>query len=425
MYGIRVGLLEKLSILADAAKYDASCASSGSKRKNIGGLGNTEGMGICHSYAPDGRCISLLKVLFTNHCLYDCMYCVNRVSSDVKRAQFTVEEVVSLTLEFYRRNYIEGLFLSSGVLGSADATMEKMVSVAQILREKHLFGGYIHLKAVAGASPEISRSAGLWADRVSVNIELPRPVDLLKLAPAKTHEETESTMQVLKDGIDASKEQKEATPGGKKFGEIFAPAGQSTQIIVGATEASDAHILTKAVSLYRNFRLKRVYYTAYSPIPHSNSGLPHHPPPLLREHRLYQADWLVRHYGYDVGELASDKYPDLDLSRDPKLSWALRNRFLFPVNINRAFRQDLLRVPGLGVRTVDRILNARRFRKLTLEDLTRMGASIKKAKFFIQVKDVNPYLKFVDSVGLEGQLKPEPVQLSLFETGASARTGEL
>lgn len=417
-----MGLKEKLEILADAAKYDASCASSGSKRKNIGGIGNTEGMGICHSYAPDGRCISLLKILFTNHCVYDCTYCVNRVSSDVKRAQFTVDEVVSLTLEFYRRNYIEGLFLSSGVLGSADATMEKMVSVARDLRQKHLFGGYIHLKAVAGASSELCKAAGLWADRVSANIELPRSEDLQRLAPAKTHLETEATMKTLKEGIDESKERKRRP---KRFGENFAPAGQSTQVIVGATDASDAHILSKADALYKTFRLRRVYYTAYSPIPHSDAVLPHKPPPLMREHRLYQADWLVRYYGYHVKELTSEQQPNLDLNRDPKLAWALQNRARFPVDVNRASREELLRVPGLGVRSVDRILAARRFRQLTLPDLLRMGASIKKAKFFIQVREENPHLKMVDSLSLDVHFRREPEQLSLFESSVSARTGEV
>jgi len=410
-------LKEKLEILADAAKYDASCASSGAKRKNLGGMGNSEGMGICHSYAPDGRCISLLKILLTNHCLYDCTYCVNRVSSDVKRAQFTVDEVVKLTLEFYSRNYIEGLFLSSGVVGSAATTMEKMVAVARTLRQTHLFGGYIHLKAVAGCSSELSRQAGLYADRVSANIELPREVDLAKLAPAKTHAETEAVMGVLKEGITEAKET------GRR--NTFAPAGQSTQLMVGATEASDFDILGKAVSLYQKFGLRRVYYTAYSPIPFASSSLPQIAPPLVREHRLYQADWLVRHYGYKVDELATASTPNLDLGRDPKLAWALQNRQRFPVDLNTAPREELLRVPGLGVRSVDRILAARRFRKLSLEDLSKVGASLKKAKYFVQGKEANPFLKFVDSARLENQMKPAPAQLSLFEAIESARTGEV
>lgn len=404
-------LQERLSILADAAKYDASCASSGSRRKNIGGMGNTEGMGICHSYAPDGRCISLLKILLTNHCLFDCTYCVNRVSSDVRRAQFSVAEVVTLTLEFYQRNYIEGLFLSSGVRGSPDATMEQMVDVARTLRQKHLFGGYIHLKAVAGASSDLVRSAGLWADRVSANIELPRSLDLEKLAPAKSHEETEAVMSVLKTGIEEAREEK------KKF----APAGQSTQVIVGASDASDADILGKANALYKNHRLRRVYYTAYSPIPHSDGVLPHKPPPLVREHRLYQADWLIRHYGFAVSEITSEAHPNLDLERDPKLAWALFNRSFFPVDVNRASRSELLRVPGLGTRTIDRILKARRFQKLGMEELKRMGASLKKAKFFITTREHNPFLSLIDTLSLDRQVPAEPVQLSLF----SAASGEV
>lgn len=411
-------LREKLSILADAAKYDASCASSGSKRKNAGGMGNTEGMGICHSYAPDGRCISLLKILLTNYCLYDCTYCVNRVSSDVKRAQLSVDEVVKLTLEFYQRNYIEGLFLSSGVQGSSDATMEKMVSVARKLRVDHKFGGYIHLKAIAGCSAELSKAAGLYADRVSANIELPRPADLAQLAPGKTHANVESTMGVLKDSIIESKED------GKKGRKAFAPAGQSTQLIVGATDASDSDILNKADTLYKKFRLRRVYYTGYSPIPHADAALPQEVPPLLREHRLYQADWLVRHYDFKVDELVNASAPNLSLERDPKLAWALQNRASFPVDVNKASRRDLLRVPGLGVRIVDRILAARRFGKLNFESLKRMGASLKKAKYFIIAQDSNPYLKLVDSSQLETKTTA-PVQLSLFDAAASAFTGEL
>ncbi len=297
--------------------------------------------------------------------------------------------------------------------------MERLIAVARSLRVTHQFGGYIHLKAVAGCSGELTRAAGLWADRVSANIELPRPADLTKLAPAKTHAQVEQSMGVLQEAIT------ESLADGKRGRAAFAPAGQSTQLIVGATDASDCDILDKAVGLYKKFHLRRVYFTAYSPIPHSDSALPQLAPPLVREHRLYQADWLVRHYGFGVGELTTPAAPNLDLTRDPKLAWALQNRQVFPVDVNKADRNVLLRVPGLGVRTVERILAARRFRGLTLEDLRRMGASLKKAKFFIQAREPNPFLKHVDSAGLDAHLRPEPVQLSLFETATAARTGEL
>ncbi|HEX2225032.1 MAG TPA: putative DNA modification/repair radical SAM protein, partial [Thermoanaerobaculia bacterium] len=380
-------LRNKLAVLADAAKYDASCASSGSKRAgNRKGLGSSDGTGICHSYTPDGRCVSLLKILLTNHCVYDCQYCVNRVSSDVPRARFKPEEVVSLTLDFYRRNYIEGLFLSSGVIQSPDYTMEQLVAVARSLREDHHFNGYIHLKAVPGASPELLAQVGRWADRLSANIELPTPSDLVRLAPEKNRPEIERTMTEIRAGIDQSKaERKESVKAPK-----FAPAGQSTQMIVGATESPDAAILGTAAELYQRHGLRRVYYTAFSPFPKADPRLPVQAAPLLREHRLYQADWLIRFYGFDVGELLPADRPNLETAKDPKLSWALRHREFFPVDVNRATRDQLLRVPGFGVRNVDRILRIRKHRRLRLEDLAKLRAALKRARPFIVTADHNP-----------------------------------
>jgi putative DNA modification/repair radical SAM protein len=312
---------QRLTILADAAKYDVSCSSSGSSRKTPeGGIGNGTPVGICHSYTPDGRCISLLKILLTNYCIYDCTYCINRISSDTPRARFTPEEVVSLTLGFYQRNYIEGLFLSSGVAQSPDHTMEQMVRVAHLLRTEHRFGGYIHLKAVPGASPELLRRAGTWADRLSANIELPTQADLDKLAPAKSHAEIETSMSQIRDGIVAAKD---------SGGPTFARAGQSTQLIVGATAAADRQILTKASTLYSRYGLRRVYYSGFSPIPHGDSRLPLDRTPLVREHRLYQADWLLRYYGFTLADVTEEE--NLPLDMDPKLAWALRHREFFPV----------------------------------------------------------------------------------------------
>ena len=397
-------LLDKLSILADAAKYDASCASSGSKRERVsGGIGNSEGMGICHSFTPDGRCVSLLKVLLTNYCVYDCHYCVNRASSPVRRARMTPEEVVRLTLGFYERNYIEGLFLSSGIVRSPDETMEELARVAELLRVEHRFGGYIHLKAVPGASPALLARAGRHADRLSANIELPTQADLDALAPAKTLVETEGTMATIRDGIDEAR---------ASHAPRFAPAGQSTQLIVGATPASDAVLLGTADRLYRAHHLRRVYYTAYSPIPAATAGLPTEAPPLVREHRLYQADWLMRHYGFDAGELLPAGAPNLALDRDPKLAWALRNRGWFPVNVNTAAREALLRVPGFGVRTVDRILEARPHRALTLEDLRMLRATVSRAAPFVIAAGHVPPVGELDGAGLERRVVS--AQLRLF-----------
>ena len=412
---------EKLRILADAAKYDASCASSGGKRETPAqGMGNVSGMGICHSYAPDGRCISLLKILLTNYCVYDCRYCINRVSSNVERAKFSVEDVVSLTLDFYRRNYIEGLFLSSGVFRSSDDTMQEMIEIARCLREDHKFGGYIHLKAVAGSSADLVARAGRWADRLSANIELPTDADLHLLAPAKTHREVHATMNRIATDIDAHAE---VSRGGRRQA-AFAPAGQSTQMIVGATPSTDRQILATSDIIYSRYRLRRVYYSAFSPIPHADAHLPDAPPPLQRENRLYQADWLVRFYGFQVGELTTDDIPNLDLKLDPKMTWALRNRQLFPIDINKASKAELLRVPGLGVRTVERILIARRHTRLRLADLGKMHVPMRRTRFFVTAADQNVALRVLERSNLT-TLVTEPQQLSLFSAKRSARDGEL
>ncbi|MDB4976933.1 MAG: hypothetical protein JWN48_5274 [Myxococcaceae bacterium] len=417
-------------MLADAAKYDASCASSGSTRTGQrGGLGNTEGMGICHSYTPDGRCVSLLKLLLTNLCVYDCQYCINRISSDVERARFTPEEVVELTLEFYRRNYIEGLFLSSGVLKSPDYTMEQLVRVARLLRETHGFGGYIHLKVVPGAAPELIEQAGRYADRLSANIELATDAELAKLAPEKNHQDVEATMSSIADGIleakheggrivELPRERAPLTEDGSLIARperAFAPAGQSTQIIVGATPATDRSILSTASLLYQRHELKRVYYSAFSPIPHEDPRLPPAAPPLLREHRLYQSDWLIRFYGFDADELTSATAENLELAIDPKLAWAIAHRELFPVDINRAAREQLLRVPGLGVRNVDRIVKLRRQRALKLDDLRRMRVPVKRtAPFVITADPPSPFTRTLDSLSLQQLVRPRAEQLDLF-----------
>ena len=422
-----IDLKRKLEILADAAKYDASCASSGSHRKRgEGGIGNTEGMGICHSYTPDGRCISLLKLLLTNVCIWDCSYCVNRRSSDVQRARFKPEEVVSLTMNFYKRNYIEGLFLSSGIIRNADYTMEQLTLVAKTLREREGFGGYIHLKAVPGASKELLLEAGKYADRLSANIEMPQQEDLDELAPEKTIGEIESTMADVKFGID------DASDLEKRSGEkpTFARAGQSTQIVVGASESSDDAILSKAQQLYNEFRLRRVYYSAFSPATDTSIELQARPKtPAMREHRLYEADWLMRHYGYRSYEItAGTQNGNLDLEHDPKLAWALRHRQLFPVDVNRASRSLLLLIPGIGVRSVERIVKVRRFHRVRLDDLVRLRVSINRAKWFVITADHNPDVFKLDGTALPDQLKKPLVQPTLFApapTPASVITGEL
>lgn len=407
---------KKLAILADAAKYDASCSSSGGKRqRDPKGMGNSEGMGICHSYAPDGRCISLLKILMTNFCIYDCKFCVNRVSNEVPRAKFAPEEVVWLTLEFYRRNYIEGLFLSSGIVSSPDETMLQLIRVAQTLRQVHRFNGYIHLKVVAGSSRELAEEAGLWADRVSANIEMPVQSDLDLLAPAKTIEAATTTMSMIADKLD---ETKESTKKKIKSTPNFAPAGQSTQMVVGATASPDAAILTTSEKLYSKFSLKRVYYSAYSPIPNADAVLPVQKPSLIREHRLYQADWLLRFYGFQAKELFTPQALNLPLDIDPKTSWALLHRDSFPVDVNTASKEVLLRVPGLGAGSVERILQLRRFRKIRLVDLQKMRVALNRAKYFVVTTDHNPNVWLLDSVQLELRLRPPAEQLSLFDQAA-------
>ncbi|MBA2655718.1 MAG: putative DNA modification/repair radical SAM protein [Tatlockia sp.] len=378
---------KKLFILADAAKYDASCSSSGAKKTRPGkGLGSTEGMGICHSYTPDGRCISLLKILFTNYCFFDCKYCINRVSSDVTRAKFTIKEIVDLTLDFYRRNYIEGLFLSSGIIRDADYTMEQLISVAQSLREEHHFRGYIHLKTIPNASEALIQTAGLYADRLSVNIELPTAQDLQQLAPEKKRDSLEKNMADIEIKRQEFKEDRKkgmAVP-------IFTPAGQSTQMIIGATPSTDKTILHTSSDLYKNYKLRRVYYSAYSPIPHADTRLPSIIPPLVREHRLYQADWLLRFYNYTVDEITPISAPDLAMDIDPKTSWALRNPDYFPIDLNKGSREQLLRIPGIGVRSVDKILSSRRFYPIKFEDLKRLKIALNRAKYFIIVSNYFP-----------------------------------
>ncbi len=382
--------IEKLSILADAAKYDASCSSSGSKaRRDSGGkegLGSVNGNGICHSYTPDGRCISLLKILLTNFCIFDCKYCVNRISSDVRRARFSVEEVVSLTLDFYRRNYIEGLFLSSGIIRDSDYTMDQLVAVARILRQQHGFKGYIHLKTIPGASDELLAEAGLYADRLSVNIELPTVTDLEKLAPEKKRPQLERNMQEVKLKADELAEDRKR---GLKA-PTFAPAGQTTQMIVGATPTNDRDILLTSDSLYKSYKLKRIYYSAFSPIPHADARLPGKSPPLLREHRLYQADWMLRFYGYQVEDIVPEGNPELEIGYDPKTAWALRNPHFFPIDVNRAPKESLLRIPGMGVRTVERLLQVRRYKTITLNDLLLLRLAFKRARAFVIAADYKP-----------------------------------
>jgi putative DNA modification/repair radical SAM protein len=406
-------LQEKLAILSDAAKYDASCASSGAAKRDSlksGGIGSTEGMGICHSYAPDGRCISLLKVLLTNFCIYDCSYCINRSSSNVRRARFSIDEVVRLTMDFYRRNYIEGLFLSSGVIRSPDETMAEMVEVARRLRIDQKFGGYIHLKTIPECSAGLIEQAGLYADRLSINVELPTDEGVRKLAPEKRPETIRLSMAKLRQKIEEKAEPTLRT----KTRERFAPGGQSTQMIVGADATSDEGILHTSARLYGSYQLRRVYYSAFSPIPDSSSVLPSRKPPLMREHRLYQADWLMRFYGFAQPEiLAGSRDGMLDLAIDPKLAWALRNRAMFPVDVNRAPREMLLRVPGLGTRVVDRILATRRHRRLRLEDIGRLAKSIARLRPFIVAEGWSPG-GLTDHSRLREKITSSCEQLALF-----------
>ncbi|MGE5328500.1 MAG: putative DNA modification/repair radical SAM protein [Deltaproteobacteria bacterium] len=373
-------LQEKLKILSDSAKYDVSCSSSGGTRKNVrGGIGDSHISGICHSWADDGRCISLLKILLTNYCIYNCAYCVNRVTNDVPRAEFTPDEIVNLTIEFYRRNYIEGLFLSSGIIKSPDYTMELMIEVVKKLREEYRFNGYIHMKAIPGADSKLIARAGIYADRMSVNIELPSEQGLKLLAPQKKKEAIIKPMNFINNQIIEKQEEKKLF----KKAPLFVPAGQSTQLIIGATSDRDLNILRLTEGLYNKFKLKRVYYSAYIPV----SNHPNLPavsnPPRLREHRLYQADWLLRYYGFSANELLNEEQPDFDIGMDPKANWAVRNLQCFPVEVNKADYAMLLRVPGIGVRSAIRIVQARRMSFLSYDNLKNMGVVLKRARFFI------------------------------------------
>ncbi len=379
-------LQQKLTILAEAAKYDVSCASSGSKRKNTAkGIGNGVACGICHSFTEDGRCVSLFKILMTNHCIYDCAYCINRRTNDRPRATFTVEEIVELTVGFYRRNYIEGLFLSSGVIKSPDYTMERMVQVAKKLRLEEHYNGYIHLKAIPGASEQLIHEAGLWADRLSVNIEIPTEQNLKRLAPEKDYQGILSPMNQIKNEILVCKEER----GKYRKAPRFAPAGQSTQLIVGASPETDRQIILLSSDLYKTQNLKRVYFSGYLPVNSYDARLPAiNRPPLVRENRLYQSDWLMRFYHFKAEEILTDDQPFLDLDIDPKLGFALRNMHYFPVDINRADYEMILRVPGIGVRSAQKIILARRHRKLNSLHLQKIGVVMKRAKYFITCNEL-------------------------------------
>lgn len=405
-----LNLLQKLEILADAAKYDASCVSSGGRKRKAGaGLGSVTGQGICHAFTPDGRCVSLLKILLTNFCMYDCVYCVSRRSSSVPRARFSVDEVVGLTLDLYRRNCIEGLFLSSGIVRSADDTMADLIRVARVLREEHGFRGYIHLKTIPGASPELLSEAGLFADRLSMNIELPKDTSFRELAPEKSAIDIKRGLALTRSHIETAAEPSAAG----KVPRPYAPAGQSTQMVVGADGSSDLDILQSSTQLYASYGLKRVYYSAFSPTGHPSARLPREATPLMREHRLYQADWLLRFYAFTLPELEGTLSAGmLDLSIDPKLAWALAHRGNFPVDVNRASREMLLRVPGLGTRPVERILAARRHGLLRLADIKVLTASLARVRPFIVTPDWRPRT-LLDDERLRHRLAAKPEQLSL------------
>ena len=383
-------VLEKLKVLAESAKYDVSCSSSGTVRKNkAGSLGNTVGgMGICHSFTEDGRCVSLLKIMLTNYCIYDCAYCINRRSNDIRRTTFSVQELVELTIEFYRRNYIEGLFLSSGVINNPDYTMERMVRVVKDLRQVHRFNGYIHMKSIPGASQELVSEAGLYADRMSVNLEIPTEANLKLLAPEKDHRSVYKPMRYIQMGMQQSLEDQ------KKFRKAprFVPAGQSTQMIVGATNEKDKDILRVSSILYQQTQMKRVYYSGFIPVNSYDTRLPVlKQAPLVRENRLYQADWLMRFYQYRADEIVDDSYPDLDLEIDPKLAWALRHPEMFPIDINKADYAMILRVPGIGVKSAQFIVTSRRHGKLNSSHLKKIGVVMKKAQYFITCHELPIY----------------------------------
>ncbi|HEY0175185.1 MAG TPA: putative DNA modification/repair radical SAM protein [Pedobacter sp.] len=412
---------EKLNILADAAKYDVSCSSSGGNRKNDNkGLGDSHASGICHTYTEDGRCVSLLKILLTNHCIFDCAYCVSRKSNDIERAAFTVEEVVSLTMNFYRRNYIEGLFLSSGIFKNADFTMERLLRVVKKLRLEERFNGYIHLKTIPGASEELIKEAGLYADRMSINLEMPTESGLKLLAPDKSHQEVIKPLGYVRDQIVQFKEERKLIRSVPKF----VPAGQSTQMVIGATPETDKEIMHTAAAFYRNFSLKRVYYSGYVPVSNDNRlPLLGSQPPLIRENRLYQTDWLMRFYGFHVNELLNDANPHLDIDIDPKLSWALRNLQHFPVDINVASYKVILRVPGIGVGSAKKIVQARKFGKLRIDQLQKIGVAYNRAKHFIKCADSPFQLKdyqgtqiksFILAESQSKYLKNDTSQLILF-----------
>ena len=405
---------QKLEILADAAKYDASCASSGAKRAGNGkGVGHSDGEGICHSYTPDGRCVSLLKILLTNFCTYDCVFCVNRVSSDIRRARFTPQEVVDLTLDFYKRNYIEGLFLSSGIIQSPDYTMEQLIEVGKTLRTVHHFGGYIHLKTIPGCDERLVQEAGRWADRLSANIELPQQSDLVQLAPEKKSAVIEQTMEQIREKKDAADDERRiirSTP-------RFAPAGQSTQMVVGATETTDRQIIERASKLYEGYKLKRIYYTGFSPYPEADARLPLKATPLMREHRLYQADWLMRFYGFAAEEITSESAPDLSLDEDPKTTWAKAHPEFFPVDVNAAAREALLRVPGIGYKNVEKILRIRRYHRLSLDDLKKLRVRTGSVAGYIIASDHLPSAVKLAST-------PVAAQMDLF-AASIALTGQV
>lgn len=395
-------VMEKLGILADAAKYDVSCSSALSKRENKDkGLGNAKGYGICHAFTEDGRCVSLLKILLTNHCIFDCAYCVSRKSNDVKRAAFTVQEVVDLTIGFYRRNYIEGLFLSSGIFDNADYTMERLVKIAKKLRLEENFNGYIHLKAIPGASEELLKEAGIYADRLSVNVEMPTEQSLKLLAPDKNHKDVIKPMEYLKNEIVGYKEEKKRN----YKAPLFAPAGQSTQMVIGATKESDLEILGMADYFYQQMNMKRVYYSGYVPISYDNR-LPAigTPVPIIREHRLYQADWLIRYYGFNVNEIVGFNQPNLDLDIDPKLGWALRNLNQFPVDVNTADLELIKRIPGIGHLSANKIVSARKFKKLFPEDLKKLGIAYSRAKFFLAFASPFQLQKDLTSIQIKDQI---------------------
>ena len=391
---IQEKMISKLEILAESAKYDISCASSGTSRSNKSkGIGSASRCGICHSFTADGRCVSLLKIMLTNYCMFDCAYCINRQSNDIPRAGFTPKELAELTIEFYRRNYIEGLFLSSGIVRSADHTMEKMIRVVKILRQEYNFNGYIHMKAIPGASNELIREAGLLVDRMSVNLEIPTERNLKLLAPDKDHQTIYQPMRHIQQNLLENIEDRKKIKSTPKF----VPAGQSTQVIIGATDETDNQILQLTAKLYKRPSMKRVYYSGFIPVNSYDKRLPVlQEVPRVRENRLYQADWLLRFYGFSVDEIVNDEHPDLDLTVDPKLSWAIRNPQFFPVDINRDSYQKILRVPGIGVKSAKLIVMARRHRKLNKEALKRIGVVLKRAQFFIICHEMNTF-KVLDS----------------------------